>query len=47
MAFGKPNFLLDMYAEGHSNRLKNQNGAAEYALTKDFKQVLDEMKILY
>ena len=47
MAFGKPNFLLDMYAEGHSNRLKNQNGADKYILSEDLKQVLNEMEILY
>jgi len=47
MAFGKPNFLLDMYSEGHSARLTNQNGEDEYKLSNNFKKVLDKMEILY
>ena len=47
MAFGKPNFLLDMYIEGHSKRIANQNKKSEYTISKELKNTLDNMEILY
>lgn len=46
-AFGRPNFLLDMYIEGHSKRIANQNEKSKYVISEKLKGVLDKMEILY
>ena len=46
-AFGRPNFLLDMYIEGHSKRMTNQNEKSKYVVSEKLKGVLDKMEILY
>ena len=46
-AFGKPNFLLDLYSEATQARVTKQNQKSEYVMKDKFKKVLDKMGVMY
>ena len=46
-AFGKPNFLLDLYIEATQARVTKQNQKSEYVMIDKLKKVLDKMGVMY
>ena len=46
-AFGKPNFLLDLYSEATQARVTKQNKKSEYVMRDKLKKVLDKIGVMY